>query len=83
MQARIVAHGAGVLTTRADVHYVVTEYGIAYLHGKTIRQRAEAMIQIAHPKFHNQLYDYCQEQRWFQRNALEEARTSYDIATPR
>ena len=47
------AHGAGVLTGRADVHYVVTEYGIAYLHGKTIRQRAEALIQIAHPKFRN------------------------------
>ena len=77
------AHGAGVLTTRADVHYVVTEHGIAYLHGKTIRQRAEALIKIAHPKFRNQLYDYCEEQRWFQRNVLEEAKTSYDIATAR
>lgn len=67
------AHGAGVLTTRADVHYVVTEYGIAYLHGKTIRQRAEALIQIAHPKFRNELYDYCEAQRWFQRSALEVA----------
>ncbi|MGE3180304.1 MAG: GNAT family N-acetyltransferase [Phycisphaerae bacterium] len=43
--------GAGVVTTRADVHYVVTEYGVAYLHGKTIRERAMALIQIAHPKF--------------------------------
>ncbi len=67
------AHGAGVLTGRADVHYVVTEYGIAYLHGKTIRQRAEALIQVAHPKFRNQLYEYCEEQRWLQRNALEAA----------
>ena len=63
------AHGAGVLTTRGDVHYVVTEYGIAYLHGRTIRQRAEALIQIAHPKFHDELYQYCEQQRWFQRNA--------------
>ncbi len=62
-------NGAGVLTTRADVHYVVTEFGIAYLHGRTIRQRAESLIQIAHPKFHNELYDYCERQRWFQRNA--------------
>jgi 4-hydroxybutyrate CoA-transferase len=62
-------NGAGVLTTRADVHYVVTEYGIAYLHGRTIRQRAESLIQIAHPKFHDELYDYCEQQRWFQRNA--------------
>jgi len=67
------AHGAGVLTGRADVHYVVTEYGVAYLHGRTIRQRADALIQIAHPKFRNQLYEYCEEQRWFQRNALEAA----------
>ena len=77
------AHGAGVLTGRADVHYVVTEYGVAYLHGKTIRQRAEALIQIAHPKFRNELYDYCEEQRWFQRNVVEEAKASYDIATTR
>ena len=62
-------NGAGVLTTRADVHYVVTEYGIAYLHGRTIRQRAESLIQIAHPKFRDELYDYCERQRWFQRNA--------------
>ncbi len=43
--------GAGVVTTRADVHYVVTEYGVAYLHGKNLRQRAEALINIAHPNF--------------------------------
>lgn len=61
------AHGAGVLTGRADVHYVVTEYGVAYLHGKNIRQRAEALIQIAHPDFRDELYDYCEKQRWLQR----------------
>lgn len=43
--------GAGVVTSRGDVHYVVTEYGTAYLHGKTMRERALALIQIAHPKF--------------------------------
>ena len=43
--------GAGVVTSRGDVHYVVTEYGIAYLHGKTMRERAMALIEIAHPKF--------------------------------
>ena len=41
--------GAGVVTTRAHVHYVVTEYGIAYLHGKTLKERAKALIDIAHP----------------------------------
>jgi acyl-CoA hydrolase len=43
--------GAGVVTTRADVHYVVTEFGVTYLHGKNLRQRAEALINIAHPDF--------------------------------
>ncbi|MFN8531604.1 MAG: acetyl-CoA hydrolase/transferase C-terminal domain-containing protein [Anaerolineae bacterium] len=47
--------GAGVITTRNDVHYVVTEYGIAYLHGKTIRERTKALIDIAHPKFRAEL----------------------------
>jgi acyl-CoA hydrolase len=47
--------GAGVVTSRADVHYVVTEFGVAYLHGKNLRQRAEALIQVAHPKFREEL----------------------------
>jgi len=50
--------GAGVVTSRADVHYVVTEYGTAFLHGKNLRQRAEALIAIAHPKFRPQLEEY-------------------------
>jgi acyl-CoA hydrolase len=50
--------GAGVVTSRADVHYVVTEYGTAFLHGKNLRQRAEALIAIAHPKFRSQLEEY-------------------------
>lgn len=41
--------GAGVVTTRAHVHYVITEYGIAYLFGKNLRQRAYLLIDIAHP----------------------------------
>ncbi len=43
--------GAGVVTTRADVKYVVTEYGVAYLHGKHLQERTKALINIAHPKF--------------------------------
>jgi 4-hydroxybutyrate CoA-transferase len=46
--------GAGVVTSRADVHYVVTEYGVAYLHGKNLRQRAEALMAITHPSFHGE-----------------------------
>lgn len=49
------SEGAGVTTTRGDVHYVVTEYGVAELHGKSIMQRALAMINIAHPKFREEL----------------------------
>jgi acyl-CoA hydrolase/GNAT superfamily N-acetyltransferase len=43
--------GAGVVTPRGDVHYVVTEYGIAYLHGKNVQDRTMALISIAHPDF--------------------------------
>jgi acyl-CoA hydrolase len=50
--------GAGVVTSRADVHWVVTEYGAVNLHGKSLRQRAEALIAIADPRFRNGLYDF-------------------------
>lgn len=57
------APGAGVVTTRADVHYVVTEYGIAYLHGKTVRERTLALIHVAHPKFRDELMKKARERR--------------------
>jgi len=47
--------GAGVTLNRGDIHYVVTEYGIAYLHGKNIRERAMELISIAHPNFRAEL----------------------------
>ncbi len=47
--------GSGVVTTRNDVHYVVTEYGVAHLHGKTVRERARALINIAHPQYQDEL----------------------------
>ena len=59
--------GAGVVTSRGLVRYVVTEYGVAYLHGKTIRERAQALINIAHPKFREELYQFCEKTRWLQR----------------
>ncbi|MBN1845315.1 MAG: GNAT family N-acetyltransferase, partial [Sedimentisphaerales bacterium] len=49
--------GAGVVTTRGDVHYVVTEYGVAYLHGKSVQERALALITIAHPDFRESLLE--------------------------
>jgi acyl-CoA hydrolase len=56
----VLESGAGVVTTRSDVHYVVTEHGVAYLRGKTLRQRAEALIAIADPKFRNALYEFAE-----------------------
>lgn len=58
VKSRIVAtlqEGAGVITTRGDTHYIVTEYGVAYLHGKTMRERAMSLISIAHPDFRGEL----------------------------
>jgi acyl-CoA hydrolase len=59
--------GAGVVTSRADVHYVVTEFGIAYLHGKTLRQRAEALIAIADPSFRGDLEDFAVRSHYLER----------------
>jgi acyl-CoA hydrolase len=53
--------GAGVVTTRAHMHYVVTEYGVAYLFGKNLRQRAKALISIAHPDDREGLEKACFE----------------------
>jgi acyl-CoA hydrolase len=59
--------GAGVVTSRGLVRYVVTEFGVAYLHGKTIRERAKALIEISHPDFREGLYKYCEQTKWLQR----------------
>ena len=50
--------GAGVVTSRGDVHYVVTEYGVAQLWGKSIRERVKELIKIAHPKFRDELSEF-------------------------
>ncbi len=72
--SRIVPHlteGAGVVTTRGDVHYVVTEYGIAYLHGKSIRERVMDLINIAHPKFRNELIQAAKAQKYVYEDQIE------------
>jgi acyl-CoA hydrolase/GNAT superfamily N-acetyltransferase len=56
--------GAGVVTTRGDVHYVVTEYGVAYLHGKSVEERAIALIAIAHPDYRARLLKEAVEARF-------------------
>ena len=57
--------GAGVVTTRGHVHWVVTEHGRANLHGKTLRERARALIDIAHPDFRAELTNRVNELRHF------------------
>jgi acyl-CoA hydrolase/RimJ/RimL family protein N-acetyltransferase len=72
--SRIVSHlaeGAGVVTTRGDVHYVVTEYGTAYLHGKSIRERALALIGIAHPEFRPGLIQAAKAQKYIYADQIE------------
>ena len=65
--SRIVAQltmGSGVVTSRADVHYVVTEYGIAQLYGKTVKERMKALVNIAHPDFRREIQDECKKLSW-------------------
>ncbi len=67
-QSRIVSElhkGAGVVTTRGDVHYVVTEFGVAFLHGKNLKERARALISVAHPDFREELEKAAYERKIF------------------
>ena len=59
--APLLKYGAGVVTTRNHVRYIVTEYGVADLYGKTIRERATQLINIAHPDFREELKKQAQE----------------------
>ena len=58
------APGAGVVTSRGDVHFVVTEYGIADLHGMSVRERALALISVAHPDFRAELLDEAKQRHY-------------------
>jgi 4-hydroxybutyrate CoA-transferase len=59
--------GAGVVTSRGLIRYVVSEYGVAYSARQEYSERAQALIDIAHPKFREELYLYCEKTRWLQR----------------
>ena len=63
--------GAGVVTSRYHVHYVVTEHGVADLYGKTLRQRARALIDIAAPEFRAELEQKAIELRYLWAGAGE------------
>jgi acetyl-CoA hydrolase len=56
--------GAGVTTSRGDVHYVATEYGIVNLHGRTVRERARLLISLAHPRFRDELETFARKQHY-------------------
>ena len=67
MVSRIVPHlqaGSGVVITRGDVHYVVSEWGIAYLYGKSVRERVLEMINIAHPDFREELLEHAKKWKY-------------------
>ncbi len=57
--------GAGVTTSRGDVHWVVTEYGAVDLHGMNVRERSQALISIAHPNFREELERFAHERKYF------------------
>lgn len=74
--SRIVPHiaeGSGVVTSRGHVHYVVTEYGVASLRGKSIRERALELIRVAHPKFRPELLAEVRKHYWV---------PNYQVMTP-
>ncbi|NOZ84662.1 MAG: GNAT family N-acetyltransferase [Deltaproteobacteria bacterium] len=66
--APFLREGAGVVTPRSDVHFVVTEQGMAYLFGKSIRDRALSLIQVAHPRFRDELLSYARENHYVESN---------------
>ncbi len=66
--SRIVTHippGTGVTTTRADVHWIVTEYGAVNLHGRSVGERAKLLISIAHPDYREELEAFARDRKWF------------------
>ncbi|HOH81247.1 MAG TPA: GNAT family N-acetyltransferase [Methanoregulaceae archaeon] len=62
--------GSGIVVTRGDIHYVVTEYGIAYVYGKSIRDRAMALISIAHPRFREELLEAAKKQGYIYKDQI-------------
>ncbi|MBI3794718.1 MAG: GNAT family N-acetyltransferase [Nitrospinae bacterium] len=70
--------GAGVVTTRGDVHYVVTEFGVAYLHGKSVQERTLALISVAHPKFRAELIEQAIKEKYL-RPELKDVEGKFQI----
>lgn len=79
----LLAAGDGVGITRSDVHYVVTEYGIAYLFGKSIRERALAMIEVAHPDHRDALVEAARELGYVPREQYLASHHAYPVQEER
>ena len=73
----LLKEGEGVTIPRSDVHYVITEYGIAYLFGKTIRERALELIEIAHPDFRNDLMEEAKRLGYVRSDQVLRSKTAY------
>jgi acyl-CoA hydrolase/RimJ/RimL family protein N-acetyltransferase len=75
--------GEGVTISRADVHYVITEYGIAYLFGKSIRERALSLIEIAHPDFRQWLLEEAIQLKYIRDLKALKSRVAYPVEEER
>ena len=73
----LLREGEGVTIARSDVHYVVTEYGIAYLFGKSVRERALALIEIAHPSFREELLEEARRLAYVPKKQILKSRKAY------
>jgi len=73
----LLQQGEGVTIPRSEVHYVITEYGSAYLYGKTIRERALSMIEIAHPDFRQELLDEAKQLGYVRQNQALKSKVAY------
>jgi acyl-CoA hydrolase/RimJ/RimL family protein N-acetyltransferase len=79
----LLREGEGVCIARSDVHYVITEYGIAYLFGRSIRERALALIEIAHPNFRPWLLEEAKRLGYVRPEQALESSVSYPIEEER
>lgn len=79
----LLLEGEGVCIARSDVHYVITEYGMAYLFGRSIRERALALIEIAHPEFRPWLLDEAKRLGYVRKEQSLESSVSYPIEEER
>jgi len=79
----LLKEGEGVTVARSDIHYVITEYGIAYLFGKSIRERAISLIEIAHPEFRPALLEEAKHLGYLPREQMLKSSIAYPVGEER